>query len=81
MANNESDEVDDQGNASKATGASGGGSLGNQSGAPVTGGAPENGKRGEGDVHPVPDASPRGNRADNATEGQDKEGDKGQAKR
>ncbi|WOD16756.1 hypothetical protein [Paraburkholderia kirstenboschensis] len=85
MANNGSDEVDDQGNASKATGASGGGSFGNQRGAPVTGGAPENGKRGEGDVHPEPDASPRGNRAGDATEGQDKEEhkeeDKGQAKR
>ncbi|MFM0215137.1 hypothetical protein [Paraburkholderia caledonica] len=76
MANNDSNEMDDQGNASKATGASGGGSLGNQRGAPVTGGAPENGQRAEGEVHPAPDTNPRGNRAHEATKGQDNGQDK-----
>ena len=76
MANNDADEMDDQGNASKATGASGGGSFGNQRGAPVTGGAPENGQRAEGEVHPAPDTNPRGNRAHKATKGQDNGQDK-----
>lgn len=76
MANNDSDEMDDQGNASKATGASGGGSFGNQRGAPVTGGAPENGQRAEGEVHPAPDTNPRGNCAHDATEGRDNGQDK-----
>jgi hypothetical protein len=68
MTDDHRDKDDDQGNRSKATGASGGGSFGNQRGAPVTGGAPEQGKRGSGDVHPSPDAIAGGDRASRASE-------------
>jgi hypothetical protein len=52
MTNTASNDDDDRGNPSKSTGASGGGSVGNQRGAPATGGSPDNGERGDGDVHP-----------------------------
>jgi len=51
MTSTEREESTDSGNPSKSTGASGGGSFGNQQGAPVTGGAPENGERGSGPGH------------------------------
>lgn len=56
MTDEHQKKLETEGNASAATGASGGGSLGNERGAPVTGGAPENGERSSGDVHPTPDA-------------------------
>ncbi|WP_027212243.1 hypothetical protein [Burkholderia sp. WSM2232] len=51
MASTDKERSTDRGNPSKGTGASGGGSFGNQQEAPVTGGAPENGERGSGPVH------------------------------
>lgn len=63
MTNSKSDEVDDEGNASAATGASGGGSFGNQPGALVTGGAPENGERSAAESIPPSGAVQGGDRA------------------
>ena len=70
MTTTKPDESDDRGNPSKATGASGGGSFGNQQGAPVTGGAPENGERGAGSVHPKEDFTQSGDRASRTDKGE-----------
>ncbi|CAB3643990.1 hypothetical protein LMG22037_00549 [Paraburkholderia phenoliruptrix] len=72
MTNIASDERDDRGNPSKSTGASGGGSFGNQRGAPVTGGAPENGERGAGDVHP-PEHANQGGKHEHTQPGHEQE--------
>ncbi|HEY2024198.1 hypothetical protein [Paraburkholderia sp.] len=76
MTDEHQKKVEEKGNPSKATGASGGGSFGNQSGAPVTGGAPEDGQRGDGDVHPSPDAVRGGDRASELVKQPDHEGGK-----
>ena len=79
MTNSSSDENgdrdDDRGNASTSTGASGSGSFGNQQGAPVTGGTPDNGTRGEGDVHPREHAN-RGGEREHTDPGHDAKGTK-----
>jgi len=70
MTNKASNDDDDRGNPSKSTGASGGGSFGNQRGAPVTGGSPDNGERGDGDVHlSRNDVGPDGRKSESRSEG------------
>ena len=70
MTNTPSNDDDDRGNPSKSTGASGGGSFGNQRGAPVTGGSPDNGERGDGDVHlSRNDVGPDGRKSESRSEG------------
>jgi hypothetical protein len=69
MTNTPSNDDDDRGNPSKSTGASGGGSFGNQRGAPATGGSPDNGERGDGDVHPSRnDVGPDGRKSESRSQ-------------
>jgi len=75
MASTDKEKSTDRGNPSKGTGASGGGSFGNQQGAPVTGGAPENGERGSGPVHSSESGVQSGDRASHPEVGQDPQSD------